>query len=261
MLNVSKKNIIKSKLNLKPYPYIFIRNFLDNKTLKKLNNILPSYEDLVSKEILYQSKSQTKKTIMPDSQIYKKLKANKCFKEFDKLFLKLKPHILKKFRTEIKKFVNYSFKDKELKYHSSLSIMKKGYVKSSHIDRRDHLITIIFYANSESSKGGDISIDELKKKSEVFDIFPKKDEIKSNRIYKVPNNSCLIILNTPSAYHSVTKYRGNTDRKYFYCVYDFPIKNSGSLKLNRKKGFNKNYFWKNKVDVFSNKRKKIFLTE
>ena len=42
---------------------------------------------------------------MPDSQIYKKLKANKCFKEFDKLFLKLKPHILKKFRTEIKKFV------------------------------------------------------------------------------------------------------------------------------------------------------------
>lgn len=261
MLNTPKKNIIKSKLNLKPYPYIFIRNFLDNKSLKELNNILPSYEDLVSKEILYQSKSQTKKTIMPDSQIYKNLKENKCFKEFDKLFLKLKPHILKKFRTEIKKLVNYSFKDKELKYHSSLSIMKKGYVKSSHIDRRDHLITIIFYADSDYNKGGDISIDELKKKNEIFDIFPKKDEIKSKRIYKVPNNSCLIILNTPSAYHSVTKYRGNTDRKYFYCVYDFPIKNSGSLKSNRKKGFNKNYFWKNKVGVFSNKRKKIFLTE
>tara|TARA_B110000503_G_scaffold142571_1_gene239808 strand:+ start:9651 stop:10436 length:786 start_codon:yes stop_codon:yes gene_type:complete len=261
MLNTPKKNIIKSKLNLKPYPYIFIKNLLDKKSLKELNQILPSFKDLNSKEILYQSKSQTKKTIMPDSQIYKQLKKNKCFKEFDKLFVKLKPYIIKKFRGEINNIVNYPFKDNQLKYHSSFSIMKKGYIKSSHIDRRDHLITIIFYANSDHTKGGDISIDELKKKTKIFDIFPKQDEIKSKRIYKVPNNSCLIILNTPSAYHSVTKYRGNTDRKYFYCVYDFPIKNSGSLKLNRKKGFNKNYFWKNKVDIFSNKRKKIFLTE
>ena len=261
MLNTPKKKIIKSKLNLKPYPYIFIKNLLDKKSLKELNQILPSFEDLNSKEILYQSKSQTKKTIMPDSQIYKQLKKNKYFKEFDNLFVKLKPYIIKKFRREINNIVNYPFKDNQLKYHSSFSIMKKGYIKSTHIDRRDHLITIIFYANSDHTKGGDISIDELKKKTKIFDIFPKKDEIKSNRIYKVPNNSCLIILNTPSAYHSVTKYRGNTDRKYFYCVYDFPIKNSGSLKLNRKKGFNKNYFWKNKVDIFSNKRKKTFLTE
>jgi hypothetical protein len=261
MLNTPKKNIIKSKLNLKPYPYIFIKNLLDKKSLKELNQILPSFKDLNSKEILYQSKSQTKKTIMPDSQIYKQLKKNKYFKEFDKLFVKLKPYIIKKFRREINNTVNYPFKDNQLKYHSSFSIMKKGYVKSSHIDRRDHLITIIFYANSDHTKGGDISIDELKKKTKIFDIFPKKDEIKSKKIYKVPNNSCLIILNTPSAYHSVTKYRGNADRKYFYCVYDFSIKNSGSLKSNRKKGFNKNYFWKNKVDIFSNKRKKIFLTE
>ena len=244
MLNTPKKKIIKSKLNLKPYPYIFIKNLLDKKSLKELNQILPSFEDLNSKEILYQSKSQTKKTIMPDSQIYKQLKKNKYFKEFDKLFVKLKPYIIKKFRREINNIVNYPFKDNQLKYHSSFSIMKKGYIKSTHIDRRDHLITIIFYANSDHTKGGDISIDELKKKTKIFDIFPKKDEIKSKRIYKVPNNSCLIILNTPSAYHSVTKYRGNTDRKYFYCVYDFPIKNSGSLKSNRKKDLTKTIFGK-----------------
>ena len=261
MFNTSKKSILNSKLNLKPYPYIFIKNLLDKESLKKLNQILPSFEDLNSKEILYQSKSQTKKTIMPDSKIYKQLKKNKHFKEFDKLFVRLKPYIIKKFRKEINNIVNYPFKNNQLKYHSSFSIMKKGYVKSSHIDRRDHLITIIFYASSDHTKGGDISIDELKKKTKIFDIFPEKQKVRSKKTYKAPGNSCLIILNTPSAYHSVTKYRGLEDRKYFYCVYDFPIKNSGSLKSNRKKGFNKNYFWKNKVGVFSKKRKNNFLTE
>ena len=44
-------------------------------------------------------------------------------------------------------------------------------------------------------------------------------------------------------------------------VYDFPIKKSGSMTKNRKKGFNENDFWKEKVSVKSNKRKKVFLTE
>ena len=184
MFNTSKKNILNSKLNLKPYPYIFIRNLIDKKSLLKLNHILPSFEDLNSKEILYQSKSQTKKTIMPDSKIYKKLKKNKHFKEFDKLFIKLKPYILKKFRKEINNIVNYPFKDNQLKYHSSFSIMKKGYVKSSHIDRRDHLITIIFYANSDHTKGGDISIDELKKKTKFLIFFLKKKKSKAKKFIK-----------------------------------------------------------------------------
>ena len=44
-------------------------------------------------------------------------------------------------------------------------------------------------------------------------------------------------------------------------VYDFPIKKSGSKAENRKKGFNENNFWKQKVAVKSLKRKKVFLTE
>ena len=44
-------------------------------------------------------------------------------------------------------------------------------------------------------------------------------------------------------------------------VYDFPIKNSGAITKNRKEGFNANNFWKQKVSVKSNKRKKVFLSE
>ena len=44
-------------------------------------------------------------------------------------------------------------------------------------------------------------------------------------------------------------------------VYDFPIKKSGSITINRKKGFNANDFWVQKVSVKSNARKRVFLTE
>ena len=44
-------------------------------------------------------------------------------------------------------------------------------------------------------------------------------------------------------------------------VYDFPIKNSGSMIKNRKKGFNANNYWMNDVAIMSSKRRNTFLTE
>ena len=71
----------------------------------------------------------------------------------------------------------------------------------------------------------------------------------------------MFFLNVPWAYHAVSKYKGETDRKYFYIDYDFKLKNSGSNSQNRKKGHNKNSFWKTKVEVKSQVRKKSFFTE
>ena len=120
---------------------------------------------------------------------------------------------------------------------------------------------MVFYPYSESSRGGEICLDKIKKPQETYDIFPSKNSLKISKKYKVTNNSCIIILNVPWAYHSVNNYYGNKDRKYFYMVYDFPIKKSGSKIVNRKKGFNENDFWKYKVKVKSENRKKVFLTE
>jgi hypothetical protein len=62
-----------------------------------------------------------------------------------------------------------------------------------------------------------------------FDIFPSKNSLKVFKKYKVSKNCLLIILNVPWAYHSVKFYRGKKDRKYFYMVYDFPIKGICSI--------------------------------
>jgi hypothetical protein len=262
MLGTVKSKIIKSKIKTNPYPYIFIKNLLGKKTIKELNSILPKFNELEDDQVLFQSSSKTKKTLMPDSLIYKNLNKKKIFNNFNLLFKKLKPVILNKFKKEIKKYVNKDFINSKLNYHSSYSVSKSGYLKSAHIDRRDHLITIIFYVDSDNNKGGDICINKVKSDGKkTFDIFPNKKKIKIHKQFKVTANSCLIILNLPWAYHSVNKYYGKTDRKYFYCVYDFKILKSGSIKQNRQKGYNENNFWKHSVQINSSKRKKIFLSE
>ena len=261
MFQFTKQQIQKSKLKTDPFPYIFIKNFNPNSFNKKLNKILPNFKELSNSEVMFQSKSQTKKTLLPSSNLYKKIKNEKNINDLNNLFKKLKPVIIKKFKKEINKYVVEKFQKTKLNYHSSYSVMKKGYLKSAHLDRRDHLIHMIYYSSSESNKGGEICIQKLKKNEKKFDVFPEKKSISTFKKYKIFPNSCIIILNVPWAYHSVNKYVGKKDRKYFYMVYDFPIKKKGSKVENRKKGFNGNVFWKQKVKIKSRKRKNVFLTE
>mgnify|MGYP000900603481 CR=1 FL=1 len=261
MFEYAKKKIIRTKIYNKPYPYIFIKNLIKKDDLQELNACLPGFNSISGKDVLYQSKSKTKKTILPSSVNFKNSFKNDKFREIDLLFKKLKPVIIKKFDKKIKLFVKKKFLPKSLKYHLSYSVMKKDYKKSPHLDRRDHLIHMIFYPSSEASKGGEIIIHKLRDKKSLFDVFPSSKSLKIQKKYKVFDNSFIAILNVPWAYHSVSTYKSKMDRKYFYMVYDFPIKKSGSIVKNRKAGFNQNQFWKQEVNIESLKRKKIFLNE
>ncbi len=261
MLNTAKNKILKTRVQKDPFPYLFVRNLISEKDLYNLNKVLPNYKSIYNDEVLYQSSSKTKKTLLPKSKNYKKLNKNKEFKKINLIFQKLKPIIVKKFDKYIDLYVKKNIPNKSLKYHSSYSVMRKGYKKSPHLDRRDHLIHMIFYPSSDPSKGGEICIHKVKKKKKSFDVFPEKKNLTIKKKYKVFDNSCIIILNVPWAYHSVSEYKSIKDRKYFYMVYDFPIVKSGSKYKNRKAGFNQNQFWKNEVIIKSLKRKKTFLTE
>ena len=74
-----KEKIDRSKINLKPFPHIVIKNFLSRETLDSLNKVLPNYNDVDDKNVISQSSSETKKTIMPDSKIFKNLLKIKIF--------------------------------------------------------------------------------------------------------------------------------------------------------------------------------------
>tara|TARA_B100000795_G_scaffold242860_1_gene206384 strand:- start:1935 stop:2720 length:786 start_codon:yes stop_codon:yes gene_type:complete len=261
MFNLAKKKIDQTKIQEKPFPFLFVKNLISKEDLNNLNKVLPNYDSILDDEVLYQSSSKTKKTILPKSKNYKILNKNKEFKKINLTFQKLKPVIFDKFEKYINKYLKKKIYSKSLKYHNTYSVMKNGYIKSPHIDRRDHLIHMIFYPSSNPLEGGEICIHQLKQKQKIFDVFPINQSLKISKKIKVYNNSCLIILNVPWAYHSVSLYKSKIDRKYFYMVYDFPVAKSGSKYKYRKAGFNQNQFWKNTVKIKSLKRKRIFLTE
>ena len=108
---------------------IFRCKFNSKKNLKQLNEILPSFKEITEKKIYFQSSSGTKKTLLPNSERYKKLEKNKIFRSFNKLFKDLKPHIIEKFEKPIKENVKKKYHRSKFSQHSTFSVMKKGYLK------------------------------------------------------------------------------------------------------------------------------------
>ena len=198
---------------------------------------------------------------MPDTKVFKKLLKKKIFRDVNDNFLKIKPLILKKFKKEILENVKTEFLNTKIKYNINLGLMRKGYLKSAHLDRRDHLISGIYYPTTKTNKGGNLQMCGLRKKTQIYDVFPSRKNLKVVKNYNIKKNFCVFFLNVPWAYHAVSKYNGDIDRKYFYIDYDFDTKNSGSLTKNRKKGQNQSLFWKTSVKVKSLSRKSLFFTE
>ena len=126
---------------------------------------------------------------------------------------------------------------------------------------RDCLISGIYYPITKINKGGNLQLCSLTKKMRTFDVFPSKKNLKVIKNYSITKNSCVFFLNVPWAYHAVSKYNGNTDRKYFYIDYDFVQKNSSALTKIGKKDITKIYFGKTPVKVKSLSRKNSFFTE
>ena len=64
-----KKKISKVKINLQPFPYIFIKNIFDEKYVDKLNSFLPSYKISKEKKFFFKV-NQNQKKLYCQVQLY-----------------------------------------------------------------------------------------------------------------------------------------------------------------------------------------------
>ena len=55
---------VKSRLEKDPFPFFVVNNLIPKSNLKKLNKILPKFSEIGNNDVLYQSTSKTKKTIL-----------------------------------------------------------------------------------------------------------------------------------------------------------------------------------------------------
>ncbi len=260
-LNKTIHKIENSKLELKPFPHIIIKDFIPKELFLKFTASLPNYHDLKGENIFTQSKSGTKKSIFYESNFFKKINSkNKYFKEVILIFKKIEKSVNKKFNKEFNKHIRKKYISSKTTFSCSLSSCIKRYKKSAHLDRREHKITFLYYPQIQKNYGGNLCLWSTKKK-EIYDVFPPRKNINISKKILPSPNSCVISLNTPDSYHSVTEFLGDKERKYFYAVYDFPTYDDNYKLKERKKGNNQNIFWKLPVKVFSKKRMLNFINE
>ena len=79
MFREIKNKIEESRVVLQPFPHIVIKNLFPLNKLRKLNEVLPNYKDVESTKVFFQSSSETKKIILPESIIFKNLQKKKNF--------------------------------------------------------------------------------------------------------------------------------------------------------------------------------------
>ncbi len=260
-LNIVIKKLKNKKVETNPFPHILIKNFIPEKLFYNFVKSLPNYNDLEGKNIFIQSKSKTKRSIFYESKFFKKImKENLYFKEIIFIFKNLEKHLNILFKKHLIENINEDYNKLNSVFSCSFSSSVKNYIKSAHIDRREHKYHLLYYPQIQMNKGGEICLWSSKKKK-VYDVFPDKKKIKISKEIIPQPNSCLISLNTPFSYHSVKKYFGEKERKYLYTVFDFPTSNENYKLSKRKKGNNNNVFWKYPVRVFSKKRMLNFVNE
>ena len=260
-LNKVIDKIKSAKLETQPFPHLLIKDFIPRSLFLNFADALPNYNDLNGENVFTQSKSETKKSIFYESDLFKEIYSkNKHFKEVILIFKKIEKSINEKFGVEINKYIKKEFASSKTNFSCSLSSCIKKYKKSAHLDRREHKFHILYYPQIQKNNGGNLCLWKSNKKK-IYDVFPSKDKINlTKKILPLPN-SCVITLNTPFSYHSVTKYLGKKERKYVYAVYDFPsLKNNYEIKQ-RKKGNNQNIYWNSPVKVLSKRRMLKFINE
>jgi hypothetical protein len=258
MSNFILNKIKSANIIFEPYPHIVIENFLEDDFFKKLN--LPNYDD-IDDNVYFQDNKHSKKSIvdnsLDNSNYLKLLKINKNFKSFDDIFknnIEIKNVIFKKFEKYLKEHLSMNLDDINTTTSINYSVSKPGYLKEIHIDRREHIINILYYLN-ECDDSAKLELWKEKKLSEINDVFPKRSDLLLSKSYPIKKNSAIIMINLPCAYHSVSIQSSKfLNRKYIYVVWDY-VKNSRITNVAN----NKSIIWKKKVSVVNENRRINFI--
>ncbi len=106
-----------------------------------------------------------------------------------------------------------------------VSRAKAPYQRGCHLDRRRHLIQMLFYLNGPEDyapEGGELLLfGRRRRMPRVFDKFPAADDIEVARRITPAANRLVVMLNTSTSYHGVEPLRASEGwRKFIYAAVD-----------------------------------------
>lgn len=258
-------NIIQGNYTKKPFPLIVMNNFLPKDIYNNINKEWPNENLFKNKDIYIQSKKNTKQIIVTNTLTWMNvINKSKSLKQLYDIFSNIKTFktICQVFKDDLKTHLNVDIINITPKVEFFMCNCNSEYSCNVHIDRRDHIFSILIYPDVIDNNDSRLNIHELINKNvEVYDVFPKEEETKIIKSVKSSQNNALIMFNTPFAYHSVKTFKSinkTSKRRFIYVTYDFDNKDVSVKEKNL--GCHTSDIWKKQSKVFSQKRRNEFLS-
>ena len=224
---------------IKPFPILFIKNFINKKKKKNIINEISNIEKKTSVKKVMGGRYQYSKILFKKndtcSEIYNYFNQKKTFEKiFKHIYDDSNQFLIKKdqFNNFVKKrnilhkIINKFF-PKLLKNSFFLdmdfSVAKNNYCREPHHDRDTRILSFLIYLNTtKNSNGGRLEIYEYKKNSNHhFERFPKKKNLNLYKMIKPEFGKFIAFFSSPDSIHGVEKFisKNNEKRIFLYGSY------------------------------------------
>jgi len=231
-----------------PFPHFVIRNFLPDHTFRAIYDSYPGDDIFLDAKSSSKSRKIVEET---DDKFQQILDANQNLRHlFDatqgKAFQEI---ILKKYLNHIKK-LGGDLSTAVISPQMDITRATAGYTRSVHLDRTHHIVSSMLYLNSTKDiggEGGDLCLHDIKRNTNVFDVFPKNEDCPIVKKIKTERNLYICWLGCHLGYHSIVPLtKTNGYRKSIYIAINDDI----------------NSVWKNQnIKVLSEERRQQFINE
>jgi hypothetical protein len=224
---------------IKPFPILFIKNFINKKKKINIINEISNIEKKTSVKKVMGGRYQYSKILFKKndtcSEIYNYFNQKKTFEKiFKHIYDDSNQFLIKKdqFNNFVKKrnilhkMINKFF-PKLLKNSFFLdmdfSVAKNNYCREPHHDRDTRILSFLIYLNTtKNSNGGRLEIYEYKKNSNHhFERFPKKKNLNLYNMIKPEFGKFIAFFSSPDSIHGVEKFisKNNEKRIFLYGSY------------------------------------------
>ncbi len=240
----------------KPFPHLRLANVLDPETLAAVNRTWPTEDLFAQKDVYVQSRTGHKRIIVTGTDTW--LQALAGSPALQALYDRVKSpafgaKLVAAFKDQIVEHTTLDPGKIRFKVKFDLARCRAAYACPVHLDRRDHLFSILIYPRSGTST---LELFMLAAPVQgARDVFPAAaDVVLANQIESHSNNGA-VMMNVPWAYHAVPR-TDHDDRAYIYIALD-PA--GDWVRTAKGASSNRSTFWREAVAVKCEARRLAFL--
>ena len=134
---------------------------------------------------------------------------------------------------KINRYLNFLYK-KKFYLDMDFSIVEKNYFREPHHDKQTRILSFLLYLNTTNIKsGGSLEIYEYKNDKNIYERFPKKNDLNLFTKIKPEFGKLIVFLSSPDSVHGVENFVSYQDEKRIFLYGSYTAFNNVEWILNK----------------------------